>query len=262
VFTPVPVFTWTGFYAGVNAGYAWSNNSVRVHNADGQADTTTYISDLGISRTRLHANGFAGGAQLGYNYQFTPGSGLVLGFEADAQYTDLNRRRTRAGNYISAESVGTYTGPFSFSERNSLQYLGTVRGRLGYAFDRLLVYGTGGFAYGQIKHDNVLADGFTLTSPQGAVVSSGTDRYVGRSTKLQTGYVYGGGIEYALPTDSFLNVFRASAVTLRAEYLHYDLGRRGVVAYDAASNDATFRSRIRTQGDIARVGVNYKFGTY
>lgn len=262
VFTPVPVFTWTGFYAGINAGYAWNSDSARLHNADGEADTTKYISDLGIARTRPHSSGFAGGAQLGYNYQFTPGSGLVVGLEADAQYTDLNKRHTRAGNYVSAESIGTFAGPFSYTERNSLQYLGTVRGRLGYAFDRVLVYGTGGFAYGQVKYDSVLTDGYTLTSPLGVALATGNDKYVARSTKLQTGYAYGGGIEYALPTDSFLNVFSASAVTLRAEYLHYDLGSRNIVAYDVVDKAATFRSKVHTQGNIFRVGLNYKFGTY
>lgn len=262
IFTPVPVFTWTGLYVGGNAGYAWSSDSVRLSAADGYADTTKYLSDLGITRTRPHSSGFTGGAQLGYNYQITPGSGLVLGLEADAQYTGLNKRFTRAGNYVSAESSGTFTGPFSYAERNSLQFLGTVRARLGYAFDRVLVYGTGGFAYGQVKYDTTLSDGYTLSSPTGLVLETGKDKYVGRSSKLQVGYAYGGGIEYALPTDSFLNFFRASAVTLRAEYIHYDLGSRKVVAYDVASNDPTFRAKVRTEGNIARVGVNYKFGTY
>ncbi|MBL7405733.1 porin family protein, partial [Escherichia coli] len=94
--------------------------------------------------------GFSGGAQIGYNYQFTPGSGVVIGVEADAQYLDFGRNRNNA--FVSgAVAPGYYvTDPRGLS---SLDYFGTVRGRLGYAFDRTLVYGTGGFAYGSGSAD-------------------------------------------------------------------------------------------------------------
>ncbi|MFM2461994.1 outer membrane protein, partial [Klebsiella pneumoniae] len=84
-----------------------------------------------------------------------------------------------------------------------------VRGRLGYAFDRTLVYGTGGFAYGSGGGRD-----FGLTN------SSRDD--------FQTGWAAGGGVEYALPTDSFLNFFRSSAVTLKIEglYVNLDQGNR------------------------------------
>ena len=74
VFTPVPVFTWTGFYVGVNAGYGWNNNDVSVTLPSG----ATFTSD--------DEGGFVGGAQVGYNYQI---GALVLGLEADLQYADL-----------------------------------------------------------------------------------------------------------------------------------------------------------------------------
>ncbi len=258
----VPAFSWTGFYAGFNAGYAWSDDSVRNSNADGDPDTAKYISDLGISRVHPRNDGFAGGGQLGYNHQLTPGSGLVVGAEADAQYTDLNRRHTVSGNYVSIESPGTYTGPFHYETRNALEFLGTVRGRLGYAYNRVLIYGTGGFAYGQVQNDTVLSDAYTLTSARGAVLGTGTDRYVGRSSHFQTGYAYGGGIEYALPSDSILNVFHSSAVTLRAEYLRYDLGSQTVIGYDSVTRAAILKSKVQTDGNIVRAGLNYKFGSY
>ena len=81
-----------------------------------------------------------------------------------------------------------------------------MRGRLGYAFDRTLVYGTGGFAYGSGSADRSFG-GF-----------AGNDSF-------RTGYAVGGGIEYALPTDSFLNFFRSSAVTLKVEGLYVNLDR-------------------------------------
>ncbi|WP_238294383.1 outer membrane protein, partial [Methylobacterium longum] len=140
-------------------------------------------------------DGFSGGGQIGYNFQLTPGSGVVIGIEADAQYLDFGRSRNNA--FVSgALAPGYYlTDPRGLS---SLDFFGTVRGRLGYAFDRTLVYGTGGFAYGSGSADRSFG-GF-----------AGNDSF-------RTGYAVGGGIEYALPTDSFLNFFRSSAVTLKVE---------------------------------------------
>ena len=196
VFTPVPVFTWTGFYFGVNAGYGFDANS---------RNTTSYalpggslINSPGTAgvvsvSNRNNNDGFSGGAQIGYNYQFTPGSGVVIGVEADAQYLDFGRNRNNA--FVSgAVAPGYYlTDPRGLS---SLDFFGTVRGRLGYAFDRTLVYGTGGFAYGSGQDDQNFAGNRFRDS-------------------FRTGWAAGGGVEYALPTDSFLNFFRSSAVTLK-----------------------------------------------
>ncbi len=77
---------------------------------------------------------------------------------------------------------------------------------------------------------------------------------------METGYAYGGGIEYALPTNSFLNFFKSSAVTIKAEYLHYDLGRTNIAFNNGAGIAGT--TRVSNEGDLARVGLNYKFGSY
>ena len=149
----------------------------------------------------LPKDGFTGGGQVGYNYQFTPGSGVVVGVEADAAYTDMSRTRSFIGT---AGGISTY--------RQSMDYLGTVRGRLGYAFDRTLVYATGGFAYGDTTERGVFQN------------AAGVVNFYGNRSRMETGYAAGGGIEYALPTDSFLNFFKSSAVTVKAEALYYDLG--------------------------------------
>ncbi|MCJ2095465.1 porin family protein, partial [Methylobacterium sp. J-072] len=103
---------------------------------------------------------------------------------------------------------------------SSLDYFGTVRRRLDYAFARTPVYGTGGFAY----------------------ASGSAGRSFGRyaaNDSFRTGYGVGGGIEYALPTDSFLNFFRSSAVTLKVEGLYVNLDRgtrnQGVLLVNAAN---------------------------
>jgi outer membrane immunogenic protein len=263
VFTPVPVFTWTGFYAGFNAGYGFGTNDNRngatvlgLNDASGlvPANTTAVVA-FNNNRTN---EGFVGGGQIGYNYQFTPGSGFVVGVEADAQYADFGRERNRS-QVISSDGVNALAAQQVFNPAGiaGLDYFGTVRGRLGYAFDRTLVYGTGGFAYGG---------------------GGGRDFGTGVSSNdFQTGWAAGGGVEYALPTDSFLNFFRSSAVTLKVEglYVNLDQGsaRNGAFAVDNAGRTVTVNSpgvllvsggrEVReSEFAVVRAGINYKFGSY
>ncbi|MCE4222614.1 outer membrane beta-barrel protein [Methylobacterium sp. C25] len=258
VFTPVPVFTWTGFYAGFNAGYGFGtsdNNGPTVLGVNGASTLVLPGTTAAIAFPGNRSNdGFVGGGQIGYNYQFTPGSGFVIGVEADAQYADFGRERNRfvSTGPLAAQAV------FNPNGLSGLDYFGTVRGRLGYAFDRTLVYGTGGFAYG---------------SGGGSQFGTGVS-----SNDFQTGWVAGGGIEYALPTDSFLNFFRSSAVTLKVEGLYVNLDRNSNASAGAfAVNNAgalvttsspgvvvaSGGSRVRdTEFAVVRAGINYKFGSY
>ncbi|MEH3116600.1 MAG: porin family protein [Methylorubrum populi] len=265
VFTPVPVFTWTGFYAGFNAGYGFGVQEdslppvVGVNAATGlvPAGTTAVIAFGGNNRN----DGFVGGGQIGYNYQFTPGSGVVVGIEADAQYVDFGRDRNRFSVVNSVAGINGVAAQQVFNPNglSSLDFFGTVRGRIGYAFDRVLFYGTGGFAYG--------AGG----GRQFGLPNSSTDDF-------RTGYTAGGGVEYALPTDSFLNFFRSSAVTLKVEGLYVNLDRgggalNGAFAVNNAGTVITTTSpgvvvasgalrRNDTEFAVVRAGLNYKFGSY
>jgi outer membrane immunogenic protein len=226
---PLPIFTWSGFYAGINAGYAfdYSTRFRSVYNPTGA-----------LGSSRLNDDGVTAGGQIGYNYQFGAGSGIVVGLEADAAWTDLGRTR--------GYDLG---GGFAGGLHSSLDYLGTVRGRLGYAFGQFLVYGTGGFAYGNVSNRFAVTDGLT-------------SNYDASRSRTQTGYTYGGGVEYALPTNTFLNFFHSSAVTLKVEYLHYDLGSTNIYAPNlvagAAAGDS-YNVRAKTDGDLVRAGLNYKF---
>jgi outer membrane immunogenic protein len=113
----VPVFTWTGFYVGVNAGYGWNTSDDFVFNGE-RFD----LDDDG---------GFVGGAQAGYNYQI---GSFVVGLEGDIQYADFG-----------GEDVILSDG--SVVDFNNSDWFGTVRARAGVAFDRALIYATGGFAF-------------------------------------------------------------------------------------------------------------------
>ncbi len=102
VFTPVPVFTWTGFYAGFNAGYGFGVQDALAPTQVNTIDNRVFNGPPGTVAAVIFNNGsrndgFVGGGQIGYNYQFTPGSGIVVGIEADAQYADLGGRNGRDG---------------------------------------------------------------------------------------------------------------------------------------------------------------------
>jgi outer membrane immunogenic protein len=262
VFTPIPVFSWSGAYFGVNAGYAFSDDQTiitRGNNGAGAGpllppNLTNTVNNVALGRRtpsiRSEQDGFSAGGQIGYNFQLTPGSGFVFGIEADAQYMDLDQGR----RYLSP-----LNDPSTF--RQSLDFLGTVRGRLGYAFDRFMIYGTGGFAYGNVTYDAQF-----FSNAAGNPLA-----YRGRFSDIETGYAYGGGIEYALPTDSFLNFFRSNAVTLKVEYLRYDLGGRNVTVDSinpatggqfVPTANGSYTSRFSTEGNLVRAGLNFKFGSY
>ena len=250
VFTPVPVFTWTGFYGGLETAYTFTD-SQRISTVGispvNAANVATGARPAGV---RISDDGFANiGGTAGYNYQFTPGSGIVVGIANSIDWTDLAKNRYYLGS----------TGALS-SFRQGTDWIGTLVGRVGYAFDRVMVYGLGGLAYGNVFYDaNFLA-------PNGRLA------FAGRYDDFETGFAYGGGIEFALPTDSFLNTFavgkylglKYDALTVKAEYVHYDLGSRNVLvgAIPGVGLGSGYISRFRTEGSIVRAGFNYKFSGY
>ena len=120
IIAAVPVFTWTGFYVGVNAGYGWNaNDSITV------GGLTFDLDDEGV---------FVGGAQAGYNYQI---GSFVVGLEGDIQYADFG-----GDDRFDFDGDGILDDDFNTSD-----WFGTVRARAGVAFDRALIYATGGFAF-------------------------------------------------------------------------------------------------------------------
>jgi len=146
--------------------------------------------------------GFVGGAQVGFNYQTRS---FVLGLEGDYGYSAMRGDAACAGSVCNSKN----------------NWLATARGRIGYAFDRFMPYLTGGVAFGDVKAEY---------APFGSASST------------RTGYVLGGGLEYA---------FR-EAWSMRAEYLYVDLGR-----FDAGA--ATLPSSIGFNTNILRAGINYRF---
>ena len=237
-YVAVPVFTWTGFYVGVNAGYGFSANDDN-RNSVGQYIATpgslsgplggyTGAVTNGFSGSNSN-DGFVGGGQIGYNYQM---GNWVIGIEADAQYADMNN--TRRGQVVTlTPGVAGFVGA-SNANFGGIDWFGTVRGRVGYAWDRLMVYGTGGFAYGGSDNDN---NGFY----NGAYYGS-------RSNDIRTGWVAGGGVEYAFTPN----------LTGKIEGLYVSLDRNnsgyGAPVVYTRNNDDNFA--------VVRAGLNYKFNLF
>lgn len=235
-FVSVPVFTWSGMYIGVNAGYGFAGDGNITTSGNTAVTTNNVNAGFRAATVKNEPQGFVGGGQIGYNYQI---GSLVLGFETDIQYTDLEKTT----NFRSGRG-----DPSSY--RTSMDYLGTVRGRLGYAMDRFMVYATGGLAYGDVNNSAV----FSSFAPGNQV------QFVGRRSGIETGYAVGGGIEYAMPAFNF----GGSAATLKVEYLYYDLGTnnvtvRGVLPTNLANS---YNSRFSNDGHIVRAGLNFKFGGF
>ncbi len=195
----VPVWSWTGFYAGVEGGGNWGGSS---------------IYDLQLHRPETNSFDLSGGlfgGTVGYNYQVAPH--WVIGIEDDISWTD------KSGSGLDIHVATTNN---TVTER----WLDTLRGRVGYAWDRVLIYGTAGGAFGSTD--------LKVCGAAGCFTQSGVSR---------TGWAAGGGVEWAF----------AHSWSAKAEYLHVDFG-----SADYSSSPAPFDHRsVTLTDDIARVGLNY-----
>lgn len=185
-----PAYDWSGFYLGVNGGGGWGDSHWQ-----------------GIGRADL-SGGMAGGT-AGYNWQLGK---AVLGLEGDVDWSHLS---------------GTVTSPLCNGSTctTSDNWLSTVRGRVGYAFDRFMPYVTGGLAVGDIR-----------ASVPGLPGGSNTN----------AGWTVGGGVEVALPGNW----------SAKAEYLHVDLGNSNC----GANCGGTPNENVSLRDNVFRAGLNYHFG--
>jgi outer membrane immunogenic protein len=218
---PLPVYNWTGFYIGVNAGYGWGEID----------DAVTPLPQPGFGfppfSVGSEPDGFIGGIQLGYNWQT---GNFVWGIETDFQGSTLDETTTLA--------LGP-PAPAGTNQRvtTELDWFGTVRGRLGVTFmPELLAYVTGGFAYGDVTVSS------RLTAP---AIS-----YVGSGGSTETGWTVGGGLEYGWGNWS-----------AKVEYLYVSLSAPSHVALPRPANPPfRIRHSVGDLDlNIVRVGLNYRF---
>jgi outer membrane immunogenic protein len=256
---PPPVFTWTGLYIGINAGGTWSNsNNVDTFTADafgnpalgGGVAAGAASAALATASVPAKIDGFIGGGQIGYNFQFA--NNFVVGIEADIQGVAANNGGTSVFSQAPIPGFPGILDDQTLSSTRHLDYLGTVRGRLGFTITpTLLVYGTGGLAYGQTKSNTSITQNFE-NAPGFNPFSS-----FGSFSQTRVGWTAGGGGEWLF----------APNWSLKVEYLYYDLGRvtyglSPLESFNAAGAPFTIGAPVsstRFTGNIVRAGLNYHF---
>lgn len=214
-------FSWTGRYVGIQGGYGWGNPDATVcaslsppscfpvgYPAIGDIERALKASDFSIS-------GIVGGVHAGYDYQFS--NGIVAGIEGDIEAAGVGGKESRD------------FGPFGFETR--INWQSSLRARLGYGFDRTLVYATGGAA---------------LANSTYTVIGLSLGGATGQDRTTRSGWTVGAGVDYAL-TDR---------ITARLEYRHSDFGR--IHAYDLLPGGGT-QSHHELNYNAVRVGVGYRF---
>jgi outer membrane immunogenic protein len=210
-----PIYNWTGCYVGIEGGGNWGRAGTTAVTAPNPA-----VDGLPITNAYHPSGGLAGGT-VGCNYQVTD---WVVGIEGDVSWTDT---RGAAPNLA----------PFTTTSTNDFRekWFDTVRGRVGYAWDRVLLFGTAGGAFAGTTTDVCTNTGVCVSDSQ-----------------TRSGWVAGGGIEYGVWDN----------LSLKLEYLHADFGGKNYINPPVViAGTGTFDTRsIHLTDDIVRVGLNYRFG--
>jgi len=204
---PAAIYNWTGFYLGINGGFGTGTSNW----SDGVIGTTGSFP----------TSGFLVGGTAGVNYQIAE---YVFGIESDGDWTNLRGNSGSTCGGIAA----VVTPPVSCQTQS--RWLATVRGRVGYAFDRILLYGTAGAAFGNVQ---------TGLNPPSTFDSA-----------VEAGWTIGAGVEVAF----------AQNWTAKAEYLFVDLPN--ATCTTAANCGGAAGSIVSFNENIIRAGVNYKFGPW
>lgn len=209
-----PVYNWGGFYIGAHVGYGW-----------GRTNTDQFFINGIFDRDgALDRSGVFGGGQIGYNLMLSPN--WLVGIEADISGADI------AGN------VDVVNGAINAHTHSTVDYFGTVRGRLGYAVDNVLFYGTGGMLWAHSKTNRDL-----LNTGNGQTATSSF-------TSSPVGWTAGAGVEWG-----FLPNWSA-----KVEYLYGELKTTGDFTYTGAFAGGSRHLESTTELHTVKLGVNYRFG--
>jgi outer membrane immunogenic protein len=241
-----PVWSWTGFYVGGNAGWAGER-------ASGTSDFVDTIFAPGNIQFRNpqsnspSSSSFTGGVQAGYNWQVAPR--FLLGVEGDWDWLNTKYSFCRQAN---VSSTACLDGPPNIDGFETIagqtNWLATARARAGVTWDRFMFYGTGGAAFGSIRTTeslSCLTDGCGAASTLRLALSSST-------TQTRTGWVAGLGVEGLL----------TAQWSIKAEWLHYDLGSLSNTFTTTGNVGVGTQSVVWSRNerfDTVRVGLNYHF---
>jgi outer membrane immunogenic protein len=215
------LFSWTGFYIGGHGGGGWASKQT---NAPPYTFNGALITPAPAS---ISASGGIAGAQIGATYQV---GSWVYGAEADASWSNL----TASPSCTATSTTGVVVTPVSATCNVKVSGLGTITGRVGWAMDRLMVYGKGGVAW---ANDNYAFTSATVLLPSFA------------ANETRWGWTVGAGVEYA-----FLDSWSG-----RIEYNYLDFGTRA--PNFTSANGLNFQAvNIRERISVVKLGINYRFG--
>ena len=244
-----PVWSWTGFYVGANGGYSWGRSRTDVSYTNTATGAVIAPPAGSITNASFDMNGGVAGGQAGYNWQ---NANWVYGIEGDLQWS--GEKGSAIFNCAGVAPAGGACLPgltflpagglagTTLTIDQKLQWFGTVRGRVGIlATPKVLFYGTGGLAFGEIKTTGTMT-GFT---PAGVAVGS-----IGSSSTTRAGWTVGAGVEGKI-TQNW---------SAKLEYLYMDLGRFGSGPFTLAPASAIAANvSSRFTDHILRAGINYQF---
>lgn len=260
---------WQGVYAGINAGYGegqanYVGNTagpVEIYPGPGAAILYPHIYNSYPSFYSydgvINLSGPVAGGQLGYNHQFK--NKIVAGIETDFDYVDINNRYSIGGANSVSQVNKSQVNNTNYNDRTGINWMGTLRLRLGYDLGKFLPYITGGFAYGSVSNNSLGLQQFIYANNSGGQsVSFGNATT--NSSGLTTGWVVGAGAEYIV----------ADNWSVKGEYLFTQLGNLNISGYPAAMSTMNTPALAGTSvlnGVIgpwnthqARVGLNYHTG--
>jgi outer membrane immunogenic protein len=233
---PAPAYSWTGWHVGVTAGYGFGSADPSL--AFNNAELTVVDSFFAPAPSTLHPHGFIGGGEIGYDYQ---SGNYLLGLETDLSYADVRG----SGSATGPAYIG---GLLNTAVTSRLDWLGTVRGRLGVLpTSNLLLYGTGGFAYGGLKTTTVGTN--LAAAPPCNGVGLAVYCASGATTSVAVGWTVGGGLQYAL----------APQWLVKAEYLYVDLGKQSATYPDLDVAGGLVTSTTTFRLNVVRGGLDYRF---
>ncbi len=251
---------WSGFYAGLNVGYGWQDPTVSLTPNDIVAADFTFGGLFGgtaIPSASYDIKGMLGGAQAGYNWQLN--RNLLVGVEAE--FNRANVKGEAGSNFLFGAIPPTAS---NMTAAQNVDWFGTVRARVGWLpTDTLLLYATGGLAYGNVKENvainnpNGTANGANTTSPVSFACFdfAATSCFTGSSSHFAAGWTVGAGAEYEIWRN----------ITLKVEYLYVDLGTTDLnVVAKSTINPGTLPTSFTAHFSdltfsVARVGLNYRF---
>jgi outer membrane immunogenic protein len=235
---PPPPFTWTGVYLGGQIGGAWGNDNYYYNTFD---PISGLVSNPDAS---IAPSGVIGGAHAGFNYQIDkPNGGFVIGVEGSVDGLSLSKT-------VSTPYAAFGGGSVSASTNTEIQ--GSIRGRFGIAWDRLLAYATGGVAFGGFNTNYSFVGNSSGALPGGAFFGSNS------FSNSRVGWTAGGGIKYAVTNN--WSVFAEYRYTSFGTVGNTFLGSAVFSTVPGLASGALFSNHTLNQSQV-QVGFSYKFDT-